>query len=101
MLSSNSIDSDFEFSRYNSPSSHFCKVSEIIFSASLLDKSDFSKKLVIDNNTSEPEHTVDQELEPNANAAINGYGKEQDPVAAIVEKEPDAPIGQKAVDAIE
>jgi hypothetical protein len=37
--------SDLEFSKYSSPSSHFLRVSEIIFSASFLDKSDFSKKI--------------------------------------------------------
>jgi len=44
---SNKIDSDLEFSKYSSPSSHFLRVSEIILSASFRDKSDFSKKLVI------------------------------------------------------
>ena len=48
---SNKIDSDLEFSRYSSPSSHFFSVSEIILSASFLDKSDFSKKLLIADNT--------------------------------------------------
>ena len=47
-IKNSSYSSDLEFSKYNSPSSHFCKVSEIIVSASLLDKSDFSKKLLIE-----------------------------------------------------
>ena len=46
-IKNSSYNSDLEFSKYNSPSSHFCKVSEIIPSASFLDRSDFSKKLLI------------------------------------------------------
>ena len=50
-IKSSNYNSDLEFSKYSSPSSHFCNVSEIILSASLLDKSDFSKKLLIFINT--------------------------------------------------
>ena len=46
-IKNSSYNSDLEFAEYKSPSSHFCSVSEIMFSASLLDRSDFSKKLLI------------------------------------------------------
>ena len=50
LLSSSKIDSDLEFSKYNSPSSHFANVSETKFSASFIDKSDFF------SGTAHPDH---------------------------------------------
>ena len=50
-IKNSSYNSDLEFSKYNSPSSHFFNVSEIIFSASFRDKSELLKKSLILPNT--------------------------------------------------